>query len=108
TFALTRENDGFEGALQAGDAFQLLNQLDAVHPRHMQIAQHQTDLWIVAKSLASFGGREATVTAIAEFAEVFVQLFDYLGFVVCDQQPDPGRLLVHEGVASYSNARTPA
>src|SRR5690606_1736310 len=108
TFTLTSEYDGFEGALQAGDALQFLNQLDTVHPRHMQIAQHQADLWVVAKSLAGLGGGKTSVTAIAEFAEVFVQLFDYLGFIVCDQQPYPGRLLVHERVAPCSNARTPA
>lgn len=36
----TGEHDRFERAMLAGDPLQRLDQLDAVHVRHMQVTQH--------------------------------------------------------------------
>ena len=71
----TGQHDRLEGALFAGDALQLLDQFDAVHVRHVQIAQHQADLDVFTKprnGLRAGMAWHATVTAaFEEFAQLF-------------------------------------
>ncbi|MNT27716.1 hypothetical protein D3C72_1633570 [compost metagenome] len=70
------EHDRFECTMLARQSLQLLHQLDPVHARHVQIAQHQTDIEVLLETLDGLMAGLARNTAVTLALQKFTQFFN--------------------------------
>ena len=91
-----REHDRFEHPVFAADALQLLHQLDAIHVRHMQVAQHQTDFGVFTETLDRLSAGFTRHTAVPAAFEKLAQFFDDQRLIIDHEHFYRRRKLVHE------------
>ena len=88
------EQDGLEQMLLAADQLHGLDQLDAVHAGHVQVAQDQPDVGRIAKPLDGFAAVGAGHAEITMAFEKLTELFDNQRLIV-DHQNLYRRILDH-------------
>ena len=70
---LPGEHDRLESPMLAGQLLQLLDHLDAVQARHMQIAEHQADFRVLVETfdrlMAGFAGNATVAAVLKKFAK---------------------------------------
>ena len=89
------QQDAFEQALFTGVLLQVLGEFDAIHVRHVQVTQHQTDCRVCVEALNGFTARLTGHAPVATAFQKLAEFFDDQGLVVDHQYFYERAELVH-------------
>ncbi|MNX66304.1 hypothetical protein D3C86_973930 [compost metagenome] len=101
---LPGQHDRFKRAMLAGQPLKLLNQLNPVQARHVQIAEHQTDVGVVIESFDGLMAGLARHTTVTVALKKFAEFFNDQGLVIDHKDFYCRGTLVHVQLPARSKA----